>query len=217
MGILHTPKNVGIFPVVEGTPECSPDAISCNMATFRNYPGVEDQAITGEEMAKHIEKGHLVAFDKREQLTGYVEGTPPLTPILNKIGLIVNTRNGVTKVRTILDTKQSGIKKMTAKTERITLPRLFDAILRLLCLMAAVVTPDVAANAFVLDLSDAYWQLPLRDDECKYFAPPRRLEGKGSTYHSCGPPKAAPTQACFGGGWQHWSCVSRNPCTSTPN
>ena len=89
MGILHTFKNVGIFPEVEGSPECSPDAINCNMATFRNYPGVEDQAITGEEMDKHIEKGHLVAFDKREQLTGYVEGTPPLTPILNKIGLIV--------------------------------------------------------------------------------------------------------------------------------
>ena len=108
MGILHTPKNVGIFPEVEGTPECSHDAISCNMATFRNYPGVEDQAITGEEMDKHIEKGHLVAFDKKEQLTGYVEGTPPRTPILNKIGLIVKTRNGITKVRTILDTKQSG-------------------------------------------------------------------------------------------------------------
>ena len=56
MGIIHTPKNVGIFPEVEGTPECSPDAISCNMATFRNYPGVEDQAITGDEMKKHIDK-----------------------------------------------------------------------------------------------------------------------------------------------------------------
>ena len=43
MGILHTPKNVGIFPEVKGTPECSPDAISCNAATFKNYPGVENQ------------------------------------------------------------------------------------------------------------------------------------------------------------------------------
>jgi len=217
MGILHTPKNVGIFPEVEGTPECSPDATSCNMATFWNYPGVEDQAITGEEMDKHIEKGHLVAFDKREQLTGYVEGTPPLTPILNKIGLIVKTRNGVTKVRTILDTKQSGIKKMTAKTERITLPRLFDAILRLLCLMAAVVTPDVAVNAFVLDFSDAYWQLPLRDDERKYFCATAKIRGKRKYLSFLRAPKAAQTQVCFGGGWQHWSCVSRNPCTSTPN
>ena len=178
MGIMHTPKNVGIFPVVEGTPECSHDAICCNMATFRNYPGVEDQAITGEEMGKHIEKGHLVAFDKKEQLTGYVEGTPPRTPILNKIGLIVKTRNGTTKVRTILDTKQSGVKRMTTKTERITLPRLFDAVLRLLFLMASVTTPEVAVNAFVLDFSDAYWQMPLRDDERKYFCATAKIKGK---------------------------------------
>ena len=171
-------KTWGIFPEVEGSPECSPDAINCNMATFRNYPGVEDQTITGEEMEKHIDKEHLVAFDTREQLTGYVEGTPPLTPILNKIGLIVKTRNGVTKVRTILDTKQSGVKKMTTKTERITLPRLFDAILRLLCPMAAVVSPDVAVNAFVLDFSDASWQLPLRDDERKYFCATAKIKGK---------------------------------------
>ena len=58
---------------------------------------------------------------------------------------------------------------MTAETERVTLPRLVDAILRLLFLMATVSTPDVAVNAFVLDFSDAYWQIPLRDDERKYF------------------------------------------------
>ena len=67
------------------------------MATFRNYPGVEDQAITGDEMKKHIDKDHLVAFDTREQLTGYVQGSPPHTPILNKIGVIVKTRNGITR------------------------------------------------------------------------------------------------------------------------
>ena len=154
MGILHTPKNVGVFPECEGTPECSPDAIICNAATFKNYPGVENQAIACDEMKKHIDKEHLVAFNTFEQLTGFVEGKPPQTPILNKIGLIVKTRNGITKARTILDTKQSGVKKMTAKSERATLPRLFDAILRLLFLTAAVATPEVSANAFVCDFSD---------------------------------------------------------------
>ena len=121
MGILRTPKNVGIFPEVEGTPECSPDAISCNAATFKKIPGVENQAITGDEMKKHVDKDHLVAFNTFEQLTGFVEGKPPHTPIFNKIGLIVKTRHGITKARTILDTKQSGVKKMTAKSERVTL------------------------------------------------------------------------------------------------
>ena len=129
-------------------------------------------------MSKHIEKEHLVAFNTFEQLTGFVEGKPPQTPILNKIGLIAKTRNGITKARTILDTKQSGVKKMTATSERVTLPRLFDAILRLLFLTAAVATPEVAVNAFVLDFSDAYWQIPLRDDERKYFCATAKIKGK---------------------------------------
>ena len=106
-----------------------------------------------------------MAFNTFEQLTGFVEGKPAHTPILNKIGLLVKTRNGITKARTVLDTKQSGVKKMTAKSESVTLPRLFDAILRLLFQMATGVAPEVAVNAFVLDFSDAYWQIPIRDDE----------------------------------------------------
>ena len=119
-----------------------------------------------------------MAFDSREQLTGYVEGSPPHTPILNKIGLIVKTRNGITKARTILDTKQSGVKRMTAKTERVTLPRLFDAILRLLFLLASVTTPEIAVNVFVLDFSDAYWQMPLRDDKRKYSCATAKIKGR---------------------------------------
>jgi len=67
---------------------------------------------------------------------------------------------------------------MTAESERATLHRLFDAILRLLFLMATVSTPDVAVNAFVLDFSDAYWQIPLRDDERKYFCATLIIKGK---------------------------------------
>ena len=63
MGILHLPKNVGVFPDCDGAPECSPDAIICNVATFKNYPGVENQAITSDEMEEHIDKEHLVFFE----------------------------------------------------------------------------------------------------------------------------------------------------------
>ena len=44
--------------------------------------------------------------------------------------------------------------------------------------MAAMVTPDGAVNAFVLEFSDAYWQLPLRDDERKYFCATVKFRGK---------------------------------------
>lgn len=175
MGILHTPVNVGVVPECTDMLECSPDDIICNAATFKNYPDAENQAIIGGESEKHIEKDHLAAFDTFQQLTGFVEGTPPQTPISNNI---IKKRNGITKARSILDTKQSGVKRMTAKSERVTLPRLFDAILRLLFLLAAVCTPDALVNAFVLDFFDAYWQIPLREDERKYFCATAKIIGK---------------------------------------
>ena len=51
--------------------------------------GVYNYCGTLSTIVKHIEKEHLVAFNAFEQLTGFVEGQPPQTPILNKIGLIV--------------------------------------------------------------------------------------------------------------------------------
>ena len=44
--------------------------------------------------------------------------------------------------------------------------------------MATVTDPDVAVNAFVLDFSDAYWQIPLRGDERKYFCATAKIKGK---------------------------------------
>ena len=79
------------------------------------------------------------------------------------------------------------------------MPRLFDAILRLLYLMAAVTTSDVAVNAFVLDFPDAYWQLPLRDDEQNNFCATAKIRGKRKYLAFLRAPKAAQTQACYGG------------------
>ena len=73
----------------------------CDEQSFRNYPGVEDQVITETELQGHLDKGHLAAFDTHQQLQDYLGGKPGL----NKIGLIVKTRNGKTKARMILDTK----------------------------------------------------------------------------------------------------------------
>ena len=89
MGILHTPVNVGVFPDCTDRRECGPDEILCNASTFRNYPGVEDQAVTEEEMAKHIEEDHVAAFNTFEQLSGFADGKSNL----NKIALITKTRN----------------------------------------------------------------------------------------------------------------------------
>ena len=104
-------------------------------------------------------RGHLAAFGSYEKLAEFVESD---NPILNKLGLIVNTRNGIANARMILDTKQSNVEYITSQAQRVVLPRLSDAILQLLLLLSMVMTNDVqGVEAFVLDFSDAFWQIPI--------------------------------------------------------
>ena len=70
-----------------------PQDLHCDEQQFRNYPGVEDQNITDAELTAHLEKGHMVAFDTYAELSEFVDLQEP---ILNKLGLIVKTRNGIT-------------------------------------------------------------------------------------------------------------------------
>ena len=66
-------------------------------------------------------------------------------------------KNGVEKARLILDTKQSGVGSGAGRYQRVVLPRLFDAILRMLFLMSCMTG---AANeiilAMVLDYTQAF-------------------------------------------------------------
>ena len=70
----------------------------------------------------------------------------------------MKTRNGITKARMILDSKQSGVKTVTSQAQRVPVPRLFDAILQILCLLTFVAAGvnDVweMVEAFVLEISD---------------------------------------------------------------
>ena len=119
-------------------------------------------------MQNHIDKEHVAAFDTYPELAEYTGGTP----ILSKLGIIEKIRNGVTSARTILDTKESGVKYITAKTQRVILPRLFDAVFSLLLLLS--MNTDMGCclatvGAFVLDFSEAFWQIPICREEQRYF------------------------------------------------
>ena len=104
----------------------------------------------------------------------------PGEPILNKLGLITKTRNGITKSRMILDTKESWVKHATWKSQRVILPREFDAVLRLLALMAITfqLEQPPMVEAFVLDFTDAFWQIPLLASEYRFYCATAILRGK---------------------------------------
>ena len=130
-------------------------------------------------MQTHIEDGHLAEFDTYEELSEFVGATPDEPAILSKLGLIIKIRNGVEKARLILDTKQSGVGSRAARYQRVILPRLFDAILRMLFLMSCMSgAPDEVLLAMVLDYTQAFWQVPIRPEERKFFCTSAWLRGK---------------------------------------
>ena len=105
-------------------------------------------------MPAHRQKGHLEAFDTYEQETKFIWGKP-----VSKIRLRAKIRNGTTKARAILDTKESGVKWITAKTQRVFPSRLLDAALRMLFRLALATSTAVSVSSFVLHFKDAFWQI----------------------------------------------------------
>ena len=69
-------------------------------------------------------------------------------PILSKMGLITKIRNGVTKHHFILDTKESWVKWITSKTQRVILPRISDAGLRMLFLLSLICANSLFDQVF---------------------------------------------------------------------
>ena len=164
-GILHQPSDPGIFPDVTCPAELRPEELHADHSTFQNYPGVEEHVTTETEITGHMKPHHLDAFDSHEALSEYLGATP----IYSKLGLIIRIRNGIEKARLILDTKESGIKRITAKTQRVILPRLMDAIMILLAMLSLCTQAGAQISAFVLDFSNAFWQIPIRHDERRFF------------------------------------------------
>ena len=106
-GIEFPMEDPGIFPVSLHPADIHPRDLHCDLGNFRNYSGVDQSEVTEIELQEQLDKGHLLAFDSEAELRQYLgafgEGKGG-DPILNKIGLVKKTRNGVLKIRMILDT-----------------------------------------------------------------------------------------------------------------
>ena len=77
----------------------------------------------------------------------------------------------------ILDTKASNVKHCSAKFQRVLLPRILDAILKAMHLLDCCESGE-EVDFFVLDYTDAYWQVPLDPAEREYFCCQISVEGK---------------------------------------
>lgn len=106
---------------------------------------------------EHLKAGHLRAFDSVDQLTSFLDDA---LPVLSKIGIITKERLGKVKKRIILDTKASFIKQCSAKHQRVLLPRILDAVLQAIRRYSTC-TDQQSMEWFVLDFTEAFWQIPL--------------------------------------------------------
>ena len=167
-GILRHPEDCGIFPrtLVGGMP---PDSLHSDPNDFASYSSVESDSDAWRQVRRLVDKGWLLEFDTLDQLKAFLGADP----ILSKFGLVVKTRNGITKKRLILDAKASGISEIASKKERILLPRILDVAHNILNLQA--LGPE-EVELFILDFADAFWLLPLAAEERRWFT--SKLRGK---------------------------------------
>ena len=172
-GIRLRPSSCSIFTDIDDSATLDPEDIPLNTDGFANYGGIEGNPVVVEEIANHLKAGHILAFDTLEELAAFLGENL----ILSKIGIVTKTRAGKTKHRFILDTKASNIKGGSNKCQRVLQPRLLDAIMQGLRLQENCDSHE-EVEWFVLDFSEAFWQLPLHSQERKFFWCKLDVDGK---------------------------------------
>ena len=170
-GLRHHIIDKGIFPVYdeeEDAAEGDPEALSTSYQEFVNYSGVEEN----EEVATEFRRMHTNKYVKKFASVEEAEVFLGEKPILSKIGVIEKIRNNKKKTRIVVDTKESKVTKATRKYERSLLPRAIDVTYDVLDLMRAAEKLGLSykdIDFLIADFKDAFFIIPNRSDERKWF------------------------------------------------
>ena len=106
--------------------------------------------------------GFMKRFASLEECVQFLDGEQPC---VSKFGEVVRIRDGETKTRLILDSKESGVTSCARKNQRIVLPTVNDLVFDVLDIMAK----HHEVEGFVMDIKDAFWALPLARQERRFF------------------------------------------------
>ena len=160
---IHIPA-CGIFPE-QSLEHDDPSALidlqddSC----FANYEGIEDNDDAATAIFGLRDKDMIQEFASLDDVKSYLGETP----ILSKVGAIKRPSG---PDRIIVDSNRSGVSLATNKPERVVLPRQTDLIEDALQHLATHEQhPGVTSEFMVLDFSNAFFIVPLRREERKYF------------------------------------------------
>lgn len=163
-GILEHPGQPGVFPdAVEPGDLIDPALQHFDPPETRySYETVEDCPHALEELNRLVAAGFVRRFASLEACRDFLGGDDPK---ISKFGQVIRERDGKTKRRLILDSKESGITRCARKHQRIVLPTVNDYIFDALDMMAA----GMPTEGLIMDVTDAFWSLPLRKGERKFF------------------------------------------------
>ena len=177
----------GVFPEYDPAEDMAELDVA-ELATeedFENYAGVESAQEVSDELERLRAAGHLRRFESLHAAQDFIyteakshapgKTRSELTIVLSRLALIKKIRYGKTKLRLVVDSKRSRVSKATRKFERVTLPRVTDAVQDALELLASILRADPEADLnnwfefFVTDFKDAFFQIPLAAAERHFF------------------------------------------------
>jgi len=179
-GLSAMPKDCGIFPVElddsvnhDGMMEYDPEDTS----PYGQDADPEAAHVKEDEVKTLTDKGFLKKFVSYDDVVKYLGSKF----IESKLFVIKQVKNGIVKLRVLLDCKKSGVSVSSQKCERVRLPRGLDVVFDALELSSCgatwvsrnevrvMDTEDHDIEFAVLDVSDAFWSIPLAFEEQRFF------------------------------------------------
>ena len=145
--------------------------LDCVVGEHVNYKGVDEDPDVDDIIQNYVDLNYVARLNTYDECVLFVKGKP----VLSKIGCITKVSRGKIKKRIIVDAKQSKVSKAARLKFRSILPRVLDVVFDALELLSDL-PEDEDLEAFVLDFVDAFWHLPLRDVERRYFV--TKFKGK---------------------------------------
>lgn len=163
----------GLFPKVPPEdPELDVDELTTDFELFTNYYGVEEDEAVFEIIKSYRRKGYLQAFNSLDAVKQFLGDNTVLT----KVGAVRKERvtpSGEKKIKTriIVDSKQSGISRAAVHTHKSNLPLITQTVRSAIALMDNDdFDPDThGLELLITDVSDAFWLVPLRKSERRFF------------------------------------------------
>lgn len=166
-----------VCPKVDSDDVVGIDVLSTDFENFSNYAGVEDNEEALAAIQSYTDKGYLKRFDTLSDLREHLGAEP----VLSKLGCIVKSKLNVstgittTKTRIILDCRRSQVSSAASRTHKSVLPRISDAIQHTLAMLADCHQGE-HVTLLVADIVDAFWLIPLKVAERRFFC--AKLRGK---------------------------------------